>query len=238
MKRPLDQGDVDYASTAVTDEYIQHNPTVKTGKAGFLEAVLFLKQMPKPAHITQPFMRIIAEGDYVAVHWSVDFAGQKKNILDLFRLENGLIAEHWDAIEDNTTAQINSNPEVEGPVKIEEVEKTAKNKSLVIAYNNQILIDHKWQLISNFVAVNLTEHHAQIKNGNAQLKAHYENVRIEKVHKTIGEGNFVLTQSKGLINEEAHVIYDVYRLHEGKIVEHWSVTQKIPAQMVHDNGMI
>ena len=99
-KNAIGKADSTYASKALTDEYIQHNPSVKSGKAGFLEMIPFLKQLPKPDNPVKPVMRVISEDNFVVLHFQVEFAGQRKIVLDLYRLDNGLIAEHWDAIMD------------------------------------------------------------------------------------------------------------------------------------------
>ena len=55
----------------------------------------------------------------------------------------------------------------------------------------------------------------------------------DKVHKVLAEGNFVLTMSEGKFGKAPgdHVAYyDLFRLEDGMIVEHWDVIQNIPSQ--------
>ena len=59
----------------------------------------------------------------------------------------------------------------------------------------------------------------------------------EKVHLTLGEGNFVFTQSEGIYDGAATAFYDLWRVEDGKIAEHWDVVQTIPEEFAHDNGM-
>jgi predicted SnoaL-like aldol condensation-catalyzing enzyme len=63
--------------------------------------------------------------------------------------------------------------------------------------------------------------------------------KYTKVHKVLGEGNFVLTVSEGEWNgSKKHVFYDLFRMKGGKIVEHWDVIQEIPTEgLAHNNGM-
>lgn len=237
-KNAIGKADSTYASKALTDEYIQHNPSVKTGKAGFLEMITFLKQLPKPDNPKKPFMRIISEDNYVVLHFEVEFAGQKKTVLDLYRLDNGLIAEHWDAIKDSSPSTLNGNPEVEGPINIENKKLTDKNKSIVENYVEQVLVTRNFEQMSKYLNSNLIQHNPEIDNGLVNLKSSYSDILIKKVHRVIGEGNYVVTQSNGQKEGKEWVFYDVYRLENGKIIEHWSVGQLIPENMVHANGMI
>ncbi|KZS42693.1 hypothetical protein AWE51_04380 [Aquimarina aggregata] len=230
--------DLDYADKIVTENYIQHNPMVKTGKKGFLEAISFLKQLPKPENPVKPFIRILSDNEYVAAHLQVAIADEQKVVLDLFRIENGLIAEHWDAIKTKSVSSANGNPEVEGTMTIKNLENTSSNKSIIDQYSKAILLNRDFSLISNYVSKDIIQHHPKIKNGLQSLTQYYSNVFITKVHKIIGEGNFILTQSSGIVDSKPSVIYDIYRLQNLMIEEHWSIDQPIPEKMAHNNGMI
>ena len=88
--------DFSFVDKYIKENYIQHSPNVKTGKAGLVEMLAFLKNMPKPAeNAPSPIVRVIAEGDMVVVHLDVTFMGKRMAVVDLFRLENGRLAEHW-----------------------------------------------------------------------------------------------------------------------------------------------
>ncbi|MEP0262885.1 nuclear transport factor 2 family protein [Dokdonia sp.] len=237
-KKVIGEQDLEYAKRIVTEDYIQHNPQVRTGKAGFLEAIAFLKQMPKQKNTPTPFMRIIADNEYVIVHLNVEFGGQKKIVLDMFRIENGLIAEHWDAIQNKSEISLNGNSEIEGPILIENEKATIQNKKIVEDFTNQILIEGNFQTLKNFVVPDLIQHNPKMNKGLKGIAEYYQKIKIQKVHKIIGQGNFVVTQSKAIVDNEDFVFYDIYRLDNGLIIEHWAVSQIIPEVMAHNNGMI
>ena len=56
------------------------------------------------------------------------------------------------------------------------------------------------------------------------------------VHMVVAEGNFVFTASEGKLGGKPTAFYDLFRVEDGKIVEHWDVIADIPAEMAHDNG--
>ena len=88
------------------------------------------------------------------------------------------------------------------------------------------------------------QHNVGIKDGLAglneaigQLIEHNDMFKYNKVHKVLGEGNFVVTVSEGEWHGKPQAFYDLFRLENGLIVEHWDVVQEVPAQMAHSNGM-
>ena len=84
------------------EDYIQHNPYVANGREAFINAI---GQFVKSAPATRNWVikRVIASGDYVVVHvHSYDTAKKAPGSagIDIFRVENGKIKEHWDVWQD------------------------------------------------------------------------------------------------------------------------------------------
>lgn len=94
---------LDQAEKYMKDDYIQHNPNADTGIKGFKEFFVKLGG-PKPIPDTLTgLVAIQAEGDYVTLSFVREYddpvnKGQKytSTWFDMFRIENGKIAEHWD----------------------------------------------------------------------------------------------------------------------------------------------
>lgn len=229
----LGQGDVTLANSMITEDYIQHSPTVKTGKVGFMEFMSFLSQLPKSESPAKPFFRFICDSSFVAVQLSIEFMGQQRSVLDLFRIENGMLAEHWDASED-----IDQSSAVEGPITIEDLEFTSLNKSIVSQYMQEVLIDKNLDDWGKYISSSVVQHNPVVQDGIDAFKIYYNSLEVTRYHKIVGEGNFVMAQCEGNFLNEPFVIYDTYRLKDQMIVEHWSVKQAIPDKMANSNGMI
>lgn len=231
-RRVVAGGDLDYADQLIADDYIQHSTTVKPGKAGLLEALRYMRQMPKPAAPTRPLMRLIAEDDYVVTNLSFAIGGKQKAVVDLFRLRDGQLVEHWDAVEDQPEKSLNGNSMLDGPVEIEDVAFTAENKALAGEFFQGVWVNRDLKLLPEYVAADLIQHQPDMANEREGLE-HYlrqkaDRLVIEKIGRIIGDGNFVVIQSEGQVDQKPCAFYHIFRLRERKIVEQWTVKQMIP----------
>lgn len=89
--------DVTLIDTFISDRYKQHSASLKDGKAGLREALEQLSKLPPDKRGTSPLVCAIADGDYVALLLDIHLMGRELLVTDIFRLEDGLIVEHWDA---------------------------------------------------------------------------------------------------------------------------------------------
>ena len=231
-RRTVSQGDIEFAKEIIADDYIQHSPMVKPGKAGLLEALAYMKQMPQPATTTKPFMRLLAEGEYVVTNMSFEWGGKQKAVVDIFRFRNGQVAEHWDAIQDQPETSPNGHAMMDGAVETEDIDLTETNKKRVSEFYQRVFIKKQLEALPDFVSPDLIQHHPDIANGLAGLSdyLHHQSshLSIKKVNLIIGEGNFVVVQLEGKLAEKSGTFYNIFRLSHGKIVEQWSVNQIAP----------
>ncbi|MGC4045489.1 MAG: nuclear transport factor 2 family protein [Armatimonas sp.] len=95
---------MELAPKYMTESYIQHNPTVATGRAAFIEFFSkFVKPKPIEPKVKAPLVAILADGDHVMLSFVRTETDPKDPAqkytttwFDMFRIENGKIAEHWD----------------------------------------------------------------------------------------------------------------------------------------------
>jgi predicted SnoaL-like aldol condensation-catalyzing enzyme len=105
----LNKKDFAEASKYLGPKYTQHNPVAADGPEGLKGFINFLKE--KFPNNKSEIKRIFADGDYVIVHvHAVREPGTRGNaIIDIFRLENGKVVEHWDAVQPIPEKSANNN---------------------------------------------------------------------------------------------------------------------------------
>jgi predicted SnoaL-like aldol condensation-catalyzing enzyme len=108
-QKALNEKDFPAAESYLGAKYIQHNPLAQDGKDGLKNYIGYLKKTYPQSH--SEIKRMIADGDYVVVHVnSVLEQGTKgRAIIDIFRLENNKICEHWDMIQPIPSEAANTN---------------------------------------------------------------------------------------------------------------------------------
>jgi len=247
VKTLLVDFDAEKGKDCLTADYIQHNPTVPSGPDVFLS---FLPKL-KEAGLKADVHRVIAEGDLVAVHSTYDnaeaFGGKQLVAFDVFRVQDGKIAEHWDNLTPLATqANPSGHSQTDGPTEIVDLGLTADNKKVVQQFVDEVLLKGDMVNLTKLVSpTTYIQHNTMVADGLDGLGAALEAFAkagkpmvYMTLHKIIAEGNFVFTMSEGKLGEEATAFFDLFRLEGGLIVEHWDVMSAIPSAeaFAHENG--
>lgn len=216
------------------NKYIQHNLGVADGLAGF--GALLQQLPPKSAKVNT--IRAFQDGDYVFTQTEYNFFGPKIGF-DIFRLEDGKIVEHWDNLQE-TPAKANPSGHsmIDGSTEIKDFDKTEANKALVKNFVDDILVNGKMEKLAGyFNGDNYIQHNPQIPDLLSGLGATLGELakqgiflKYDKIHKVLGEGNFVLVVSEGHFGKSYNAFYDLFRIENDKIAEHWDVIEPIPAK--------
>jgi len=108
-EKALNQKDFEAASRYLGQRYTQHNPGAADGPEGLKAFIQFLRD--KFPNSRSEIKRVFADGDYVIVHvHAIREPGTRgRAIIDIFKLENGKIVEHWDVGQDIPEKAANAN---------------------------------------------------------------------------------------------------------------------------------
>lgn len=242
LLKSIETGAKEPVSYINPNKYIQHNLAISDGLAGFAEV---LQQLP-PNSAKVNTIRAFQDGNYVFTHTDYNFFGPKIGF-DIFRFENGKIVEHWDNLQEKPSKPNPSGHTMtDGTVEIKDLEKTEANKTLVTKFVDDILVNGKMdKLAGYFDGDNYIQHNPGIPDKvsglGAALQALAEQgifIKYNKIHKVLGQGNFVLVVSEGYFGSDHDAFYDLFRVENGKIAEHWDVIEKIlpKEQWKNNNG--
>ncbi len=235
-------GDHEPISYINPEKYIQHNLGVGDGLAGF-GAVM---QNAPEGGFKAKIIRAFEDGDYVFTHTEYDFFGPKAGF-DVFRFEDGLIVEHWDNLLEVQHPNPSGHTQFDGSTILTDLDKTDANKTKVKEFIETILLKGEMDKLTNYINPKAyTQHNPAVADGldgfGAAMKYFEENnlvMEYDTLHKVLGQGNFVLTMSEGKFGKGTHsAFYDLFRLEDGLIVEHWDVISPIPpkSEWKNDNG--
>jgi predicted SnoaL-like aldol condensation-catalyzing enzyme len=133
---------------------------------------------------------------------------------DIFRFENGLIVEHWDNLQRAASKPRHSM--VDGPRTASDPDNTGGNKVLLKSYMDEIFVQKR----------------------RDRFASYFDGNNYDGVHMILGEGDFVLVVNDGKFGGKPTAIYDMYRVPDGKIAEHWDTLEAIPPRDAwkNDNG--
>lgn len=212
------------------NKYIQHNLNVADGLAGF--GALLQALPPNSAKVNT--VRSFQDGDFVFTHTEYDFFGPKIGF-DIFRFEDGKIVEHWDNLQETAKPNPSGHTMIDGATDLKDLDKTEANKTLVRTFVEDILVNGKMDKLAGYYdGDNYIQHNPMIPDQVSGLGAVLGDLakqgiflKYDKIHRVLGEGNFVLVVSEGHFGKDHNAFYDLFRVENGKIAEHWDVIEKM-----------
>ncbi|MEV0536795.1 nuclear transport factor 2 family protein [Kitasatospora sp. NPDC050463] len=249
-KGVFERGDTAVVDRFVRPDYIQHNPTAADGSAGLKGlATSIHQQFPDARYDVK---RAISQGDLVLLHSNVVLVPGTKgsSVIDIFRFQDGKPAEHWDVIQNvpDTTASGNdmfstlSSPQVSQPL---DHRLTQANQELVTKAFDELMVRKDLTALDRYWDPGYLQHNPQMRNGVAAAKvglggyfasAPQLTVTPERI---IAEGDLVAVHSHyvNYPGDRGLAILDLFRVRNGKIVEHWDITQAVPETSANGKGM-
>ena len=213
--------------------YTQHSTGVPDGAEGFLAFFEpFLERNPKREI---EIVRIFEDGPWVfcSAYQSLNDGAAQWVTTDMFFCnEAGLILEHWDTIAAYipTTETASGNDSVGGRGAPDLAADTDATKALVLEYTKQVLQEGNHDRLEQFVSDELIERGPTISAGRAGLAEWLGSPNCgsyEFLFNLIGQGDLAATYGKRHAGGKDIAVFDIYRVANGKIAEHWMNEEEI-----------
>ncbi len=219
------------------DRYVQHSTGVRDGVEGFVEFFGgFLERTPvRDIQV----VRAIEDGNYVFLHVSQNLNdGEAKWItMDMFDTdENDRIVEHWDVIAEWVDETVSGHSQIDGPTEVVDLDQTEANRALVTAFVDDVLLGGNGENSPMYVSSDTyIQHNPEAGDGLDGLGAYLGAMAeagtpmvYKYVHRILAQGNFVVAYSLAQIGDEDYAVFDLFRVDDGKIVEHWDTMEPLP----------
>lgn len=190
------------------DPYLQHNPAGTSGVQAFKN--VFQSILPS---MNYQIIRVFAECDLAIVQGRyVGFSGV---VFDMFRMENGKFIEHWDSGP-------NQASDASGPTEISDPDATHVNREIINGFYDDYLLENDLSGIESVIRSDAVIHRNGASGPNG-FRSYVSGASIQYVreHYVIADGDFVFVLSEARLNGQTYALYDLYRLEDGMIVEHW-----------------
>lgn len=227
---------VEAISKYAGDRYTQHSTPVKDGREGFVEFFAdFIERNPKR---DIDIVRGFEDGRYVFLHAVQDLNdGESRWVTaDIFDTDDqAKMIEHWDIIQEWTDDTVSGHTQVDGPTEPTDLDKTEENKALVTGFVTDVLKNGEFDKLTDYISTDtFVQHNPQVGDGVEGLRAFVESLEeeglsmaYEKIHKVVGCGSFVAVLSQMDLAGTAMAVIDLFRVDNGRIVEHWDVMEEI-----------
>lgn len=254
---------------------IEHDPWVPDGLGGDEKFIEERKAAaPEKYDSVDRYVNIlhtlVTDGDLVAIksHMFTSAKDPGRLFVDIWRLENGKIAEHWDVIEPIEADPANPMPVgcgvgstyeaarlIEDPVgnpacgNPDPSGDREANRKLVLDYMEMgMQAGRLAEAVNTYVAEDFRQHSARIPPGRQQLIDYLEPrmaARRADNHKSVigrvlADGDMVLVHrwTSSDSDPRGTAVVDLFRLKDGKIVDHWDVMQRVPPFSVAGRSMV
>jgi predicted SnoaL-like aldol condensation-catalyzing enzyme len=242
LLKAIETGDEKAIAVVSSHKYIQHNPETHEGSEGL--AALF-KRIAKTSPRVE-VVRVFSDGDYVFAHTEYDFSSLRVGF-EVFRFEGDQTVEHWDNIQEKDGPSPSGRDMTDGPTAATDLHRTTANRETVRAFVDEILIGGELDRIEQFIDASCyIEHNPRIGDGMAALRTALNEratngsrlIQYDRNHRLLAEGSFVLSVSEGTLRGVHTSFYDLFRVADGKLAEHWDTMEEVVprSEWKNDNG--
>ena len=238
-------GDTAKAKELLATGYIQHNLAFGTGADAFVAAVEGLAQAPVKTTVNN--IRAFEDGDKVFLQTVYNFAGAGEQVgFDVFRFDaDGKIAEHWDNLADKAAPNPSGHTQIDGTLEKKDVDKE-ETRNVVAGFVGDVLRgENPDKLTSYYDGDKYIQHNTAIADGLSGLGAALEamakqgiSMVYNKTHMVLADGDYALACSEGTFGGVPTTYYDLFRVENGFIAEHWDVMETLAdkSTWANENG--
>ncbi|MEM1287669.1 MAG: hypothetical protein AAGH60_04900 [Pseudomonadota bacterium] len=231
------------AVTKYTGErYTQHSTGVADGVEGFVAFFEpFIARNPGRDIRT---VRALQDGRHVFLqaYQNINDGEAEWITTDFFDSDaEGKIIEHWDVIAAVKPPNPSGHTQWDGPTEVTDLDKTEANKALVADFIQTCLIERQIDRMADFISADTyIQHNPDVPDGLKHFLALASKpddpLTYQECFMMVGEGNFVATLNRARWEDQDLCQVDLFRVEDGKIVEHWDNSEPVPPKQEWANS--
>lgn len=225
--------------------YTQHSTGVRDGREGF--TAFFTPFLERNPIRDIQVLRTIEDGRFVFCHvYQCLNNGEAEWVTaDIFDTDaDGKIIEHWDVIVPYKWPTVSGRSMVDGPTEIEDHDQTEVNRAVVQGFVRDILMEGRADLVRDYISGDQYDQHSpEVGDGLDGFVTHLKQVtesgqvsQYVTIHHLLVQGNFAVIYSHVKQGGDDWASFDLFRLKDGKIIEHWDVQEKIGPKETWNNS--
>ena len=232
----MNAGDANDATRWIDPKrFVQHDPNVADGVDGWKR---FIREA-QPGQLQLEVVRAFQDGDFVVTQTKGHRAGQNV-FFDVFRFEHGLVVEQWAFSAKEAPPNKSGHTQNDGPTEAKHPEDTEKNKALLRSYYENFHIrGHHSELDKYFKGDLMVRHEPGVRDGIAEfmrdLSVVMQHRTIDEIKLLLGQGDLVFVAARGTHENKPCAYIDLYRMEDGKVVEHWGFPEMLPSEQESKN---
>ena len=236
-------GNAREAVTKYTGErYTQHSTGVADGIEGFV--AFFEPFIARNPGRDIRIVRSLQDGPkvFIQAYQNINDGEAEWITTDFFDSDDaGKIVEHWDVIAPVKPTNPSGRTQWDGPTEPVDLDKTNANKALVADFIQSCLIERQVDRIPEFISTKTyLQHNPDVPDGLEHFLALFAPedcpLSYQECFMMVGEGNFVATLNRARFKDQDLCQVDLFRVEDGKIVEHWDNSEPVPPREEWTNG--
>ena len=228
---------------------VQHDPLLADGLEG---ERAFARDVASSPNASITIYRTLVDGDLVLTHSRYEGLKDRPTLIafDLFRFKHGKIVEHWGGQEPLAKPNASGHTQFDGGTTVTDLDKTEANRTVVQSFKQAVMVEQHFERMGEFMdTAHYVQHASRIGDGAGSLKTRFKSVLdagpgsakpkagpVLQPRRYVAEGNFVLALVDANTVEAHTANYDLFRVENGKIIEHWDVLSVIPPPEQRKNG--
>ena len=248
--------DADAVARRVAPHIIEHDPLVQPGRAGTAAWIRSMRDQSPARAIT--VKHLLADRDMVFVHSHVSATPANEmsgtNRWDFYRLDKGVIVEHWvvkaaaptrSATGNSAFSDLYAYPAPPAPLPAYRVEM---NRLLVHTLSEEVFGKRNFGLLDRLWSPGYIQHNPYVDNGRAALASVIQYISPPGSHyrvvRSMAENDLAVVCSHNVpaagdpANEfSGSAVCDMFRVANFELVEHWDVVQAVPSTSANGNSM-